>query len=843
MEHTKKKFMLKKRGFSGTTDPTERTYEKKHRKIARKAAAEGMVLLKNENQILPLKKGSEIALYGSGATRTIKGGTGSGDVNARETVSVFQGLKAAGFQITTEKWLEEYEKFFQKAREDWRAEIWKKAEQDKQNDDGMGFFNAYCSTPFIFPAGSLPEETAADTAVFILGRNAGEGADRFDQPGDYDLTEEEQKILGKICNQYSHVIFVVNAGGLIDLSVLDQYKNIEGLIYMQQAGMEAGNALADILTGEVTPEGKLTDSWAFTYKDYPNAETFSHQNGNIQEERYEEGIYVGYRYFDTFQIPVRYGFGFGLSYTSFTIRMEEIQLLHKGEKHPEIAIKVQVQNTGDCFSGREVVQVYASCPQEKTEKEYRKLAGFTKTGVLAPGETEELTVSFKTDYLAFYDAEKPGWVLERGEYGIFIGDSLESSRFEATILAENNILLTETANICPLQEDLTEMKPPVEKTLKRRKEWEDRAADKPLVVLHERDMQTCKVQYESGYGDIPVEVREFVDTLSEDQLIQLATGAVQGAEGSNLGSAGKSVPGSAAQTANCAEKQNLASIVLADGPAGLRLISRYQMENGEIVPAPLEMSMEGGFLCKEQPEKKGTSYYQYCTAFPVGTLLAQTWDVKLLEEVGKAVAEEMQEFGVTLWLAPGMNIHRNPLCGRNFEYYSEDPVVSGMMAAAVTRGVQSEKGCGTTIKHFCCNNQEDNRMHSNSIVSERALREIYLKGFELVVKESQPFAIMTSYNLINGIHAANNHDLCTGAVRNEWGFQGLIMTDWTTTHYGPDCTASGCMRAGNDLVMPGIIRDHENMKQELKEGTLDIRDLKRSIGRLINIIWQSNQYD
>ena len=235
--------------------------------------------------------------------------------------------------------------------------------------------------------------------------------------------------------------------------------------------------------------------------------------------------------------------------------------------------------------------------------------------------------------------------------------------------------------------------------------------------------------------------------------------------------------------------------------------------------------------------------FQYCTAIPVAALLAQSWNMDLIRKCGDIVGKEMEEFHISVWLAPGMNIHRNPLCGRNFEYYSEDPYVAGTIAAAMTEGVQSNYGCGTTIKHFACNNQEDNRMGSDSVVSERTLRELYLKGFEIAVKESQPMSIMTSYNLINGVHAANNYDLCTDAARNEWGFKGMIMTDWTTTEQGEDCTASGCMRAGNDLVMPGAFSDRDNLNQELVDGTLSMDDLKACISRLVNIVWQSNQFE
>ncbi len=254
---------------------------------------------------------------------------------------------------------------------------------------------------------------------------------------------------------------------------------------------------------------------------------------------------------------------------------------------------------------------------------------------------------------------------------------------------------------------------------------------------------------------------------------------------------------------------------------------------------PFEMAIEDGYFARGIVDSQGETYYQYCTAIPVGTVLAQSWDTQVIRECGMAVAQEMDEFGVTLWLAPGMNIHRNPLCGRNFEYYSEDPLLSGTVAAAMTDGVQSQKGCGTTIKHFACNNQEDNRMHSDSIVSERALREIYLRGFEIAVTKSQPMAIMTSYNLINGVHAANSYDLCTKAARNEWGYRGLIMSSCPSRRY---CTASGCMRAGNDIVMPGYEKDHENLRKELADGTLDLRELKLAVGHLVHIIWQSNQY-
>ena len=315
---------IKTRHFTGTTDNTVTKRELENRKVARKAAAEGMVLLKNEGQLLPLKEGTKVALYGVGASRTIKGGTGSGDVNERETVTIFQGLKNAGFEITTEDWIEDYDRQYQAARYAWRDEIEEKA--SKLEDQVSGFFNIYSTTKFRMPAGAAITQTDADVAIYILSRVAGEGADRFDAEGDYYLTKEEKQQLSDICSMYKHVIVAVNTGGLADLSFMDEYSNIEALLQIVQPGMEAGNAFADIISGKVTPSGKMTDTWAYKYEDYPNSKTFSHNNGNVDKEYYTEGLYVGYRYFDSFDIPVRYGFGYGLSYTTFETKVLATEL-------------------------------------------------------------------------------------------------------------------------------------------------------------------------------------------------------------------------------------------------------------------------------------------------------------------------------------------------------------------------------------------------------------------------------------------------------------------------------------------------------------------------------------
>lgn len=830
--------ILKERAFSGTTDPEVQPWETEHRKVARRAAAEGIVLLKNEDNLLPLKAGSNVALYGAGAGRTIKGGTGSGDVNERENVSVFQEIKNAGFQVTTEDWIASYDKIYENARQEWKRSILSKT---GEGADTMDFFSVYSTTPFKMPAGGQVQKPAedADTAIYVLSRIAGEGSDRTADKGDYYLSDDEYQILADICAYYKNVIVLINAGAQVDLSFMDEFENIKALLVIVQPGMEGGNAVADILSGKVNPSGKLADTWAYEYEDYPNSEKFSHNNGNVQTELYEEGIYVGYRYFDTFEVPVRYGFGYGLSYTDFEISNYRLVKI-SAEK---ISISASVKNTGK-VSGKEVVQVYASLPGGTLEKEAHRLAAYAKTVELKPGETEEVTMEVTVDALTSYDEESAAWILEKGFYGIWIGNSLASAKLCGGMKLDATVTKRQVKNLFPLKQDLEEIVQEPSRTAKRAETAEKLAGEQAMTVLelHAADITTEIVEYKKNADLYEREAMDFVNTLTEEELIDLAAGDPGKAQGGNLGAAGISVPGSAGETHRCAVDKGLASIVLADGPAGLRLMKYYHVNEGSIVSMPFEFSLEGGLFYDDSRELPGERYYQYCTAIPVGTLLAQTWNQELIREVGAMIGTEMEHFGVTLWLAPGMNIHRNPLCGRNFEYYSEDPYVSGTIAAAMTEGVQSNYGCGTTIKHFACNNQEDNRMGSDSVVSERALREVYLKGFEIAIRQAQPMSIMTSYNLINGVHAANNYDLCTESARNEWGFKGAIMTDWTTTEQGDNCIASGCMRAGNDLVMPGCFGDHDNMHKELAEGTLKIEDLKACIARLVSVIWKSNQY-
>ena len=807
--------------YSGTSSDAVTERELRNRAIARRAAAEGMVLLKNEN-LLPLPPKARIALFGSGARYTVKGGTGSGDVNERESVNIDCGLKNAGFSIVSAGWLDDYDRRYTAAREAWRDLILGDGSEGvKQN-----FFETYVTHPFFMPDGKpVSEEDIrdADAVVYIISRNAGEGADRKLIGGDYYLTERELSDLCFLNEQGTATVLLVNAGGPVELTEVSAWENVKAIVYMAQAGQEGGNAVADILSGRVNPAGKLTATWARRYEDYPNAKSFSYLSGDLTKEYYTEGIYVGYRYFDTFGVKPLYGFGYGLAYTSFTI--SDVKL-------SGLSATATVTNTGDC-AGKEVVQVYVSCPQGRLPKENRRLVGFAKTKLLTPGEQETVSVDFRSKDLASFDEGRSGWVIEAGSYGVWVGSSLERSALSAVLKVRAETVIEETTHICSLKESLTEIQRPAAQSF-------DCSGLPEVEYVPEKEVLSVYSEDETDRL-----ARELANKLPAKELIPLLMGEISKGQGA-LGAAGIRVPGSAGETSGAfKESLGLAAAVMADGPAGLRLTKQYEVdpETDQVYDPGFLASVERGLFAPAEEHADAMKIYQHCTAFPVGVLLAQSFDRELLEEVGRAVADELEEFHVAWWLAPGMNIQRNPLCGRNFEYYSEDPVLSGIMAAAITQGVQSKPGVGTTIKHFICNNQEDNRIGSDSIVSERALREIYLRGFEIAVKESQPMCIMTSYNLINGVHGANCYDTCTVVARGEWGFRGVIMSDWTTTLPEAGSIPHRCVKAGNDLIMPGMQSDREEITRAYDEGFLVDEEIRACAERLINCILRTNAYE
>lgn len=829
---------LRTRTYSGSKSPEVTQRETDNRRLARRAAAEGIVLMKNEG-ILPIKKGQKAAIYGGGVSHLIKGGTGSGDVNERDVVTIQDGLVQSGVALINEEAAMRAPREYMEAKYAWRDRIIDEVNRVQSGSD-MNIFAFLKEHPFIEPdnAAIVPQEaSAADVVIYVISRVAGEGSDRFDREGDYYLSGKEKEELAKLSGYSQNIVVLINAGAQIDLTEIEANPSVKAILNISQGGMETGNAVADVLTGAVNPSGKLTDTWTKQYQDFPNSATFSHNNGNVETEKYEEGIYVGYRYFDSFGVEVLYPFGHGLSYTQFAVRTDEVSC-----SAGSIRVSVTVTNTGTEYAGREVVQIYAVLPQTDLKKEYRRLIGFAKTGLLSPGESQTLTVTVPAKTVASYHESAAAWIVEKGQYGILVGNSSASAEIAGILEAAADTVIERVTNICPLKEELSELVRPDGVLEELTARWKKEAKEKgivPVPFVPEQETLTGIPE-----NDLDKQAAEIAQKLSEDEIIALLMGEITKGQDNlkenELVETGIYVPGAAGETSCALEKYGVPAISMADGPAGLRLMRSYDVDraSGKIYSQGLMAALENGLFAQKHVHENADTYYMYATGIPVGTLLAQTWDTELLEQVGAMVGGEMQEFGVSWWLAPGMNIHRNPLCGRNFEYYSEDPLVAGVMAAAITRGVQSCAGVGTTIKHYVCNNQEDNRTGSNSVISERALREIYLRGFEIAVKTSQPMCMMNSYNLINGIHTDNCRDINMVAARQEWDFQGIIMTDWTTTTSGGSCS-HGCMLAGNDLIMPGHEIDVANLKEALASGALPVETARKSCARLIKILFQT----
>ncbi len=867
--------------FHASTSSAVSEREVRNMERARKVASQGMVLLENAGA-LPLKAGTKkVALFGNGGRLTIKGGTGSGDVNSREVVNVEQGLEAAGLTVTTKNWLDRYDQVVEAARKEYFANFAKKIAEEG-GSAVMELFNNPFKEPSIVPVTQADMDASeTDTAVYIVSRNSGEGKDRAPVRGDFELFEAEEDAIRALTSHYQNVIVVLNVGGVLDTRFLRGTKGIGAILLMSQAGNIGGYALADVLLGKVTPSGHLTTTWAEQYSDYPGAMNFSHVNGDVNDEYYKEGIYVGYRYFDTFGVAPAYPFGYGRSYTDFAIECKSVTA-----DGNQVTITAEVTNTGSVYSGKEVVQVYYSAPQGVLEKPYQELAAYAKTKLLAPGEKQTLTLGFQVTEMASYSEAKAAYVLEPGTYYVRVGGHSRATKVAAALVLEKEVVTEKLANYLKPDVEMEMLSSAGAKPYTYEGEEAEKAAAPKLAVDAEKLPCFTAVYSPVGAGAQPEpdtnghkitmdEVKagtytldELVNQLTVEEMATLCVGTARGGFGSEsiIGAASAACPGAAGDTTSLMlPDRNIRNMILADGPAGLRLSTHFIVDrDGNQIPgtgdAPISgMEMLTAGMPKPEIPDDAVHYYQYCTAIPIATLLAQTWDVDAIAEAGDIVGEEMEELGVTLWLAPGMNIHRNPLCGRNFEYYSEDPLVAGMCAAADTLGVQKHPGVGTTIKHFAFNNQEDNRMHTNAHVSERAAREIYLKGFEIAVKRSQPMSIMTSYNLVNGLHTANSYELLTAIARQEWGFKGFVMTDWGTTgsiemepgktfKYG--CSnAAGCVKAGNDLTMPGSQNDVDEIVKSVGaaegevEYPLTLGELRAAAKRILNIVMVSSVYE
>ncbi len=798
-------------------------YEIEHNQIVRELGAECTVLLKTDGAF-PLDAPCKLALYGSGARRTVKGGTGSGEVNSRYFVTAEEGLEAAGFTITTKSWLDAYGQLWPEAKKRFLRKL-------KRSALKRGTLAILSDMGAVMPEPDyeLPLDGDGEAAVYVLARISGEGSDRKPVPGDIRLTGTEIRDILALNRNYERFMLVLNVGGVVDLSPVMEVRNI---LLLSQLGVETGSILADILLGKATPSGKLTTTWS-AWGDYPAVGSF----GEKDDTRYNEGIYVGYRYFDSLGKKPLFPFGFGLGYTDFALKAGELT-----EAAGTITVGICVKNTGS-RPGKEVAQLYVSQPRGKLDKPYQTLAAFVKTETLQPGAEQCAVLRFDLRDLASYDEARASWILEPGDYVLRLGRSSADTEPIAKLRLDGEAVVKKVKN-CFGKPDFKDWKPE-SKTVETGEEL-------PVLPVSASVLQTETADYE-----LPHEIDPITESLTDEELCLMNIGAFkQKGSKSVIGNAANAVAGAAGETSSALLRKGIPPLVMADGPAGLRLSRRYTkdetgvhgLDGGmpesvmELMPAPAAFVMKR--MDKKQKPVAGEVFEQYCTAIPIGTALAQSWNLEFARQCGDIVGDEMERFGVHLWLAPALNLHRDIRCGRNFEYFSEDPLLSGKFAAAVTQGVQRHPGRGTTVKHFAANNQETNRYSSNSQISERALRELYLRGFEIAIRESQPKALMTSYNLINGVHSSERRDLIEDVLRAEFGFEGIVMTDWIIgsmyfgKHKYPAPNAARIAAAGNDLVMPGGQGDLKAMLKGLKEGLVTRSRLQINATRVLRLAKQ-----
>ena len=774
-----------------------------HIELSRKTAGEGMVLLKNVTGLLPLAKGSRVALFGKGTIDYVKGGGGSGDVTVAYVRNLYEGMKIKEQEGKVELF-HELAAFYQK-------------EMEKQYAEG--------ALPGMTREPEIPEELLAqakafaDTAVISISRFSGEGWDRtcstqeegyqlFEdevrqkslsqsifENGDFYLTEAEKKMVETVRENFAKVAVVLNVGGMVDTSWFKEDDRISSVLMAWQGGMEGGLAAADILCGDVNPSGKLTDTFAASLEDYPSSANF-HESRNYVE--YTDDIYVGYRYFET--IPgaaekVNYPFGYGLSYTTFRIYTLEADAMDG-----MIRFLVEVNNTGD-REGREVVQIYYGAPQGKLGKPAKVLAAYKKTRMLKAGESQKIELCFPVAQMASYDdtgkVAESAWVLEKGSYCFYVGNSVrDAERIEFFEYEVEQDTVTEQLSRQLEPKKLTRrmLADGSYETLQTGEYEEEPGLERQDLSTLEgiapavRGVDRHSWAWQEGrilLSDVAegrADMDAFLDQLSEEEMIHLLGGQPNTGVANTYG------------MGNLPE-YGVPNVMTADGPAGLRI----------------------------QPQCGVTT-----TAWPCATLVACTWDPEAAEAVGAAGAKEVKENNIGIWLTPAVNIHRSPLCGRNFEYYSEDPLVAGKTGAAAVRGIQSQH-IGASVKHFAFNNKETDRKDSDSRVSERAAREIYLKAFEIIVKEADPYTIMSSYNLVNGVHTSESKDLLTNILRGEWGFRGIVTTDWWThgEHYRE-------AKAGNDIKMANGYP--ERVMEALEKGYITKEEIRICARRILEMI-------
>ena len=766
----------------------------KYATLARQAAAEGCVLLENENQALPLRTGEKVAVFGRMAFHYYKSGLGSGGlVNTRYVVGILDALKGCEEIHLDEKLMKIYKEWI----------------KENPYDEGQGWGHVpWCQKEMEVTEEMLNCARDNDVSLVVIGRTAGEDQDNNAKAGSYCLTETEEDMIRRVCEASKRTVVVLNVGNIIDMSWVEKY-HPEAVLYVWQGGQEGGNGVADVLTGKVCACGKLTDTIAENIDDYPSTANF----GDPFKNYYKEDIYVGYRYFETFaKDKVLYPFGYGLSYTTFETKAD----IFKNTEN-ELTVSVTVTNTGS-VAGKEVVQVYVKAPQGKLGNPARKLIGFAKTQELTPSETEEFMIIIPKYDMASYDdsgvtGHKSCYVLEAGIYEIFVGSDVRNTESVGTYEEEFRIL-----------EQLQEAYAPVEKFQRMKavlmpdgtyqavtEEVPVRTVD-PHKRREEGMPKTLEYTGDKGYKlvdvfDKKISMDEFIAQIREEDLIAMFRG-----EGM---CSPKVTAGTAAAFGGVTDSlKNLGIPVgcCADGPSGIRMDC-------------------------------GTKAF----SLPNGTLLGCTFNTELVGDLYEMTGKELRLNKIDSLLGPGMNIHRNPLNGRNFEYISEDPILTGRICAAQVKAM-AKSGIGSTIKHFCGNNQEVGRSTSDSVMSERCLREIYLKGFEIAVKEGGARSVMTTYGSVNGLWTAGSYDLCTTILRKEWGFDGIVMTDWWAKsnyegHQAEVPVKAPMVAAQNDIYMvvsnAKANPENDDVEEMLHAEKITLGELQRNAANILGFLLKS----
>ena len=784
-------------------------------------ANECTLFLKRENDAFPIKKPCRAALFGSGARHTVKGGTGSGDVNSHFFNNIEDELENNGFEITTKKWLHSYDVIRENAFKEFVKTVKKEAKE-------KGLYGPAYSVGQCMPEAEYDlslEEYEGEIAIYVLSRTSGEGADRRKVKGDLYLTDTEIKDILYLNKKFEKFILVLNVPGPVDLSPVMEVNNI---LLLSQLGVATSQVFVDILLGKANPSGKLSTTWT-KIADYPFFDEF----GDKDDTNYLEGIYVGYRYFSSKNIKPLFPFGYGLSYSTF-----KREVLSYKIQDGVVSIEVKTTNESE-YAGKDVIQIYLSFDSDIVTPKWN-LVAFKKSDLIQPHQSEVLKVEYVIKDFTFYDTLVAGYVLPQSICVVVLGED----SFNVTPIfkyAIDKYFIVKKVNRLKQNEPFNDYFTLINKRYKH--------LDIPQVTYHTPIIETEYV----NYNNYQVEIPDYIKSLTTDELILLNMGDYKLGLAGVIGQAGSVVLGCAGETTLRVESLKK-YLSMADGPAGLRLISEYVQTNKGTYQLQEDSIWKGikpylpGFLVKlldikRNHKKQGKKVFQYCSALPIATALAQSYNPDLLYECGRLVNKEMTIYNVDMWLAPGINLHRNIRCGRNFEYYSEDPYLTSEMASALINGVQSQNNKMCVVKHYLCNNQETNRFNSSSNVSERALRELYLSSFSRVIKKSNPVGVMSSYNLVNGEHTSESKDLLINVLRCELGFKGLVMTDWIKTGQindksskHPAARASKCLTRGVNLIMPGSKDDIKDIKLALNNGEITREDLENNAAIVYQLI-------